>query len=149
MKQHYTLRVLSMLLALVLMFELIPTGVLAVENTEGDPEETTVQEVPEGEACETVVGEVEQYREESVKHFRMEDGSFIAVDYGSPVHYSLDEGEDKIWHDIDNSLILESAGLARAGALGGDELHTVQKYTAVNGTHSKSFAGNLSSGFLF
>ena len=40
-------------------------------------------------------------REEYVKHFRLEDGSYIAAQYEKPVHY-LDE--DGVWQDIDNTL---------------------------------------------
>ena len=32
-------------------------------------------------------------RGESEKHFRMNDGSFTAVDYGAPVHFTEDDGE--------------------------------------------------------
>ncbi len=34
-----------------------------------------------------VVSEVEARRTESGKHFRMSDGTFLAVDYGEAIHY--------------------------------------------------------------
>ena len=49
-----------------------------------------------------VLFEETSLREETVKHFRMEDGSFIAVDYQMPVHY-LDENNE--WTDYDNTLV--------------------------------------------
>ena len=45
--------------------------------------------------------EVEDLRSEFVKHFRLEDGSYIAAQYDVPVHYLDENGE---WQDIDNSL---------------------------------------------
>lgn len=45
--------------------------------------------------------EVDELRDESVKHFRLEDGSYIAAQYDVPVHYLDENGE---WQDIDNSL---------------------------------------------
>ena len=45
--------------------------------------------------------ELESLREESVKHFRLEDGSCIAVQYSNPVHTLDDNGK---WQDIDNTL---------------------------------------------
>lgn len=45
--------------------------------------------------------EVKELRESHVKHFRLEDGSFIAAQYDVPVHYLDDNGE---WQDIDNTL---------------------------------------------
>ena len=52
-----------------------------------------------------VLWEEEDRREESVKHFRMTDGSFLAVEYGEPVHV-LDR--DGTYVEIDNSLSLDS-----------------------------------------
>ena len=37
-----------------------------------------------GEAGSRVLGEVTENREEEEKHFRMEDGSFVGVNYGVP-----------------------------------------------------------------
>ena len=37
--------------------------------------------------------EVEELRDESVKHFRLEDGSYIAAQYDVPVHYLDENGE--------------------------------------------------------
>ena len=110
MKQRYIFRILSILLALTLVFELFPTGALALEN--GGNEESTVQEVAEGEPSSQVIGEVTEQRDEREKHFRMADGSFLAVDYGVPVHYALDE---KTWADIDNTLILQSGNTGEIG----------------------------------
>lgn len=51
-----------------------------------------------------IVREVVELREESVKHFLCEDGSYIAVSYAEPVHYEKN-GE---WLEIDNTLVLSS-----------------------------------------
>lgn len=47
------------------------------------------------------VFEVKELRESNVKHFRLEDGSYIAAQYDVPVHYLDSNGE---WQDIDNTL---------------------------------------------
>ena len=54
------------------------------ELTENDTEDTDVPV--------TVLGEVENLRTEGEKHFRMSDGSFMAVSYGMPVHYQDEDG---------------------------------------------------------
>lgn len=146
MKQRYAFRILSMLLALVLVFELFPTGALALETGTNEAETPTAQEVAAGEPSGTVLGEVTEYRDEREKHFRMEDGSFIAVDYGVPVHYALDE---ETWADIDNTLILQSASASAASTSAAQPMQIPQQYTAVNGDDAKAFAGNLATGFLF
>ena len=52
--------------------------------------------------------EVEALREENVKHFHLEDGSYIAAQYNYPVHYVDDEG---VMQDIDNQLSEASGGV--------------------------------------
>ena len=52
-----------------------------------------------------IVGEAESKREESVKHFRLSDGTYIAAVYPYPVHYK----DGNTWKDIDNSLVLSGA----------------------------------------
>ena len=146
MKQRYAFRILSILLALVLVFELFPTGALALEAGANEAETPTAQEVAAGEPSGNVIGEVTEYRDEREKHFRMEDGSFIAVDYGVPVHYALDE---ETWADIDNTLIPQSAGTSAASTSAAQPMQIPQQYTAVNGDDAKTFAGNLATGFLF
>ena len=56
-----------------------------------------------------MLGEVTENREEEEKHFRMEDGSFVGVNYGVPVHYA--QGEE--WKDIDNTLVIQENGCGR------------------------------------
>ena len=50
----------------------------------------------------SILGEVDELREEKVKHFRMSDGTYTAVSYGMSVHYRDEAGK---WRDIDNSLM--------------------------------------------
>ena len=141
MKKRMGLRVLSLLLAAVLVGQQVPqlraagspeeAGNIEAEEAAGSrPEETA-----EGKSSEVVVGEVVENRAEREKHFRMEDGSFLAVDYGVPVHYEAEEE----WEEIDNTLIPQapSVGLALEGAW-----RPVVQYRAENGEESRSFAGS-------
>ena len=99
MKTWRFTRILSMILVLAMLIQMMPlqsfatsTGISAVEVETGQP-------------VTTVMGEVEDLREEDTKHFRLSDGSYIAVSYGMPVHY---EGEDGSWEDIDNTIVQHS-----------------------------------------
>lgn len=47
MKQRYAFRILSMLLALVLVFELFPTGALALETGTNEAETPTARKLPQ------------------------------------------------------------------------------------------------------
>ena len=93
------LKLISVVLVVSLLLQLVPFGVLAAET------ESTTPSAPENYA--EVLYEDVSLREETVKHFKMSDGTFSAVDYSAPVHYKTDDGEYK---DIDNSL--ESVTLA-------------------------------------
>ena len=94
------------LLSILLIFYAVPANVYAeliemvenaVDNTSGDE----IVEIEEAEEANKSVFEVTERREETVKHFRTEDGSFTAVQYGIPVHEKDENGE---WQDIDNTL---------------------------------------------
>ena len=55
---------------------------------------------------DTVIGSVQEIlslREENVKHFRLDNGTYEAVIYGEAVHRKDKNGE---WTDIDNSLYI-------------------------------------------
>lgn len=54
----------------------------------------------------TPICEIEDLREESIKHFDMGNGIYQAVSYGEPVHRKDNEGK---WQDIDNRLFATSA----------------------------------------
>ena len=51
---------------------------------------------------DTSIEEIEELREENVKHFRMPDGKYKAVVYSEPVHRKDSEGN---WQDINNTLV--------------------------------------------
>ncbi len=146
-------RLLSIILALILVFELVPANTLAAEAEEGGTDlssgaaETTGIEVAEGEASETVLGEVDGLRAEDQKHFRMADGSFIAVDYGVPVHFSTgsDENGETIWEDIDNTLTKMQGASTFVDADAANSEDT-DIYIAENGGVIKGYAAMLLHG---
>ena len=118
MKRSVLFRLLSMLLVFAMLVELLPAGAFAAPAEEDDylppaQAEAVPDEPAESEAtaeAETpdpaVLGEMTELREENVKHFRMEDGTFTAVAYDQPVHY---EDADGKWQDIDNTLFYQAA----------------------------------------
>lgn len=97
-KKLFVKRIFSIVLAVALLVSAVPIS-LAVQDL--FIEETTSK----------IVREVTELREESVKHFLCEDGSYIAATYSAPVHYK-ENGE---WKEIDNSLSLDSSTLSESG----------------------------------
>ena len=79
-------------------------------------------------------------REENVKHFIMSDGSFIAAQYDTPIHYLNSEGE---WVEYDNSLSEIEATEEQADLFGETEL-----YTTGNETKNVVFAPKSNSNTL-
>ena len=127
MKHNWYSRFLSLVLAMVLLFELIPTSVWATEATEDWEQDAAItQEETQPDAAPVVTGEVEALRSENEKHYRLSDGSFIVVDYGMPVHYAQGDSENPIWMDIDNTLSASAAPM-RTGSVrfGVFECHTL------------------------
>ena len=135
-------RTIAIILVLALLVQFLPANAFA-EDGATDPAAVYVAETETGEPEKVVLGEMADRRGESEKHFRMKDGSFIAVDYGIPVHYTDDAGNT--WKDIDNTLVLEedSKGNSEDGAL------PATCYVSKNGTDSRYFAQDLRTGFLF
>lgn len=86
MKRTWFPRFLSLLLTFVMLFELLPANVWATD-AEADPAYTEpfsqdpAPEAPQ-DAPLSVVGEVESLRTQAEKHYRLSDGSYIAVNYG-------------------------------------------------------------------
>ena len=95
-------KVLSLVLALVMVFQLFPATALAEEGEgEEEPpqlEETIIEESEEDAAVP--VGEDVSKREANIKQFRMSDGTWLAATFPYGVHYE----ENGAWIEIDNRL---------------------------------------------
>ena len=98
-------RALSFGLCLVMVFYVIPSTIYAkAAELGGDNSESIVPHSDTAASSEPSVidpFEVVELREETAKHFRLSDGSYVAAQYNYPVH-SLDENGE--WQDIDNVL---------------------------------------------
>ena len=95
-------KILSLLLSFLVVFYLLPTSVFA----EGLGNDTAVSDSSTSSNDENAtytpgIYEVTELREENVKHFRLEDGSYVAAQYNYPVHYTDANGQ---LIDIDNRL---------------------------------------------
>ena len=147
-------KLLSLLLVLAMLTQILPAAVFATEEegayaekeTAASESETTAEKTADAleesaaqaadasaDAPAEVLFEEASLREETVKQFRMSDGSYVAVQYDTPVHY---QDEDGAWQDIDNTLRPEAANDA-------------QTYSAQNGEDRLSFAASLADGSLF
>lgn len=153
------MKLVAMAMAIILCGEMLPLNAFAQmgENIENTIEETDAEDnvsvapdagvvTYENDASDQleVLYEVEELREASEKHFRMSDGSYIAVQYDYPVHY---EDEDGAWQEIDNTLALAGGdGDVALMSVSGDETTT---YQALNGDNSVQFPAQLSDGTLY
>ncbi|MCI9423047.1 MAG: hypothetical protein HFG81_10085, partial [Dorea sp.] len=92
----------------------------AEDNSVSTP---AIEEQDEEEEA-VILFEDEEKREESVKHFRMSDGSFLAAQYEYPVHY---EDESGAWQDYDNTLNLTSDILDQSDTVSEEEAPAEQE----------------------
>lgn len=125
MKKLPTKCFLSFVLVLAMLIQMLPIQCLA--NDEKSGESLKTEEAPNV----TVLGEVKALRRENVKHFRMSDGSYVAVSYGTPVHY-LDENRE--WTDIDNTMTRDVK---------------TNIYHTNDSRGATAFSGSLKDGMLF
>ena len=109
-------KAISCLLILLLCFYAIPTVIYgevadAIASLSGEGDATAAEpaavEAPDIYSYKGVAYEATELREESAKHFHLEDGSYVAAQYAYPVHTV---GEDGNFVDIDNSLSEISGG---------------------------------------
>ena len=138
MKQTKLIRMLAFILVIIMMLEMGPMQVFATGSGATTEYADTIasEETAPAEDAKIpevyIEGEVTELRSEYEKHYRLTDGSFMAVQYQVPVHYE-DEGQ---WVDIDNTL--EAVTM-----FSGDTV-----YQAVNGENVQAFASDLSDGTI-
>ncbi|MBQ3182190.1 MAG: glycoside hydrolase family protein [Clostridia bacterium] len=101
--------ILTVMLAMLMALYVFPYEVIAMttdtsENTDTSDVEI-IEEAPDEEAY--VLHEVDELRETEVKHYRLSNGSYAAVEFPNAVHYETEEEE---YIDIDNTLTLGENG---------------------------------------
>lgn len=92
-------RVWSVLMVIIMIFNMIPVYALAEETTDSVPDEETEQQYVSTEDVH-VVEEIVDRRTEYTKVFQLSNGLHLASMYATPVHYEVD-GQ---WAEIDNTL---------------------------------------------
>ena len=100
-------KVVALLLVFVLTIALLPRDALAQTDKLGIlPDLGNLETLPyQNElTADDIVREVESLRTADTKHFLMKDGSYIAVQFDSVIHYQDSRGK---WADIDNRLTTE------------------------------------------
>lgn len=151
---HQCKKLLAFFLVLTLVFQMTPLSIFAegavpggrLEQGSISKETSKIEkETAQKQQSAKVIGEETNLRGETQKHFRMNDGSFIAVDYGMPVHYTTDGGNS--WTEIDNTLALMQANASQATKMAGQT--SVASYVAENGDIATGFAADLRDGYLF
>ena len=95
------LKSLSVILSILMVIYLLPLTIFADSFGGGAQQKDQSHNEEDVLTINSDVFELKELREESVKYFRLEDGTFAAVQYDMPVH-TLDEAGE--WQDIDNTL---------------------------------------------
>ena len=103
-KKTIVTKVISFILSMLILFYAVPSVVYAetidaLANLGSDESSASVENSSSGADFKLPLYEVEELREENVKHFKLSDGSYVAAQYNYPVHY---EDENGRLLDIDN-----------------------------------------------
>lgn len=153
-------RVISTMLVIAFLFQMLSGVTFAAEDNNSSTAQTApgpgdAEFLDESELTEEndfdypeVLHEEESLREASVKHFRLDDGSYIAIGYETPVHYQADDGT---WVDIDNTLELQEQVVMRSASSSANTPADITSgvYAAVNDDRAISFPAKLGDGALF
>lgn len=135
----------AFLLAIAMFTQLLPSTVLAadgslvdeaaveaLEMTNDTLAESSEDAYTEALQNEKILFEETTLREESIKHFRLENGTYLAVSYDAPVHY---RGENGKWIDFDNTLRPMTSA----------KDNEVTSYRVKNGNSQRIFASNANA----
>ena len=148
------LRALAFFLMSLMVFYVLPVNCMQDIVTALSAEETeTTENEAEASLDEEayVLGEDVSKREESAKHFRMSDGSYVAVQYAEPVHYLDANG---VYTEYDNTLTLTqntSSGLIgnlQSGNLTMENISSINGYKPNKSDVSITLANNASQSTL-
>ena len=105
------LRLATAMILAVLMVVLIPVqaGAIVPPDAPAAADAASIDLQEEETEPASILAEVAEDRDEYTKHFRMSDGSFMAVQYEYPVHFEDANGE---WIEYDNSMTEVATPLA-------------------------------------
>ncbi len=103
------IKVIAFFLTLTILLQTGVVGFAANVQEEEPVDEKVVETYYDGESL--ITSEITELREESVKHFSLEDGASLAVVYPEPVHYLSGDN----WKNIDNSLVLNKSITDKSG----------------------------------
>ena len=102
------IKLLSMFLAVVLLVNMLPLGIMAQDLQNSLSAKPTVTEtVAEADTADAeIVAEIPEKRTQYSKEFQLSNGLRMATVYAEPVHYKTAEG----WKEIDNTLVAKADG---------------------------------------
>ena len=92
------LRICSMFLSLVMVFQMLPLRAIAEEYMVSTPAAVSAENTDVSNS--QIVAEVEEHRTEFSKEFKLDNGLYVSAVYAQPVHYEVDGA----WEEIDNTL---------------------------------------------
>ncbi len=110
---------IALLLTIAMLLTIVPAQAFAQDSGVSAPGEiitlpedyvngTRVDE--SGKKLSNISAEDLELRDANVKHFRCEDGTYVAASYPMPVHYE----ENGQWKDIDNSMVFRESATVQA-----------------------------------
>ena len=102
------IKLLSVFLAVVLLVNMLPLGIMAQDLQNSLSAKPTVTEtVAEADTADAeIVAEILEKRTQYSKEFQLSNGMRLATVYAEPVHYKTAEG----WKEIDNTLVAKADG---------------------------------------
>ena len=150
---------IAIISAFTLTTQVAPLGALAKGNLSA-PAKTSAgvpEEIPVGGGgweLPAIQYEETSLREENGKHFRLENGTMLAVSYPQPVHY---QDEDGGWQEYDNTLVDAPALLSaengedpdgQVGPVNSDKTVRLSKKAKKNMFTLSDDGGTLTWGYL-
>ncbi len=100
------LKLCSLVLSLVMVFQLLPLNALAAELNLGDSADVSANPSSSNSGDASIIAEITSRRSEYSKEYLLSNGSHLATVSGDALHYS----KDGQWKEIDNTLTPTNLG---------------------------------------
>ena len=126
--------ILTILMAFLLPTQVFASTVSGQKKTKAEKFDSLVAKNKNA----NIISEIKEKRDEYTKHFRMDDGTIMAVRYDYPIHYKSQKGK---WLNLDNSLVAETPATS-------DEAEKAELYKTKNGNVDITFTANTNSNNL-
>ena len=135
-------KTISIILSVIIVLQILPFSVIAASANEAKVDvQPELIDMNATDSEPKIVGEVISLRGEYIKHFRREDGSFVAAIYNEPIHYRKND----TWEEVDNTIQATNNKTSSNSTINSTN-HLVTTYSITKTANPITFPSDIKTG---